>query len=86
MQKISKWKTPNNRETGSVIPVQLDNMDRYWYNPDNASSPKAAWSASAVKYSPRSPLLAAARRPRRRTMETSPTSKPRQASVPKERP
>ena len=30
-----------NPETGSVIPVQLDNMDRYQYNPDEVQSSKA---------------------------------------------
>jgi len=30
-----------NPETGSVIPVQLDNMDRYTYNPDDANNQKA---------------------------------------------
>lgn len=30
-----------NPETGSVIPVQLDNMDRYQYNPEEVQSSKA---------------------------------------------
>lgn len=30
-----------NPETGSVIPVQLDNLERYSYNPDDANNAKA---------------------------------------------
>ena len=33
-----------NPETGSAIPVQLDNMERYMYNPDDTTNTKAKFT------------------------------------------